>query len=153
MSNRRPQPKQMVRRAMTLLILPFVIVTACSSPPSDDLEPIPEPTPYPAKTPITEAEAGLVMKANPTQIRPGDSVFINYSGTKGFHGETIGLYLKDAADEDWQAAFESYPLKGESKGSIRFTAPSRHGLYQFRIIIQALGPGVAARSNTVEVSP
>lgn len=92
------------------------------------------------------------ITASPLRVAPGEEISVDYSGAPGFETDWIAIYKAGAANEEYG---QWHYLRGETSGTLAFTAPGEDGEYEFRMFENWAGGGgfsEIARSNMVQVA-
>jgi len=92
------------------------------------------------------------ITASPLRVAPGGEISVDYSGAPGFETDWIAIYKAGAANEEYG---QWHYLRGETSGTLAFTAPEEEGEYEFRMFENWAGGGgfsEIARSNMVQVA-
>ncbi len=92
------------------------------------------------------------ITASPLRVAPGGEITVGYSGAPGFETDWIAIYKAGAANEEYG---QWHYLRGETSGTLTFTAPGEAGEYEFRMFENWAGGGgfsEIARSNMVQVA-
>jgi len=79
---------------------------------------------------VVKASAVSSIKASPSFVRPGEKIFVRFSGAPGNDSDWIAIYPVGEKSENYG---EWYYLKGEKEGELIFTAPDEEGRYEFRM--------------------
>jgi hypothetical protein len=91
------------------------------------------------------------ITASPLRVAPGGEITVGYSGAPGFETDWIAIYKAGAANEEYG---QWHYLRGETSGTLTFTAPGEDGEYEFRMFENWAGGGgfsEIARSEMVYV--
>jgi len=100
--------------------------------------------------PVTVTQSSVSLSASPTSVSPGQTITVTFFGAPGNQKDFIALYKVGVPNGQPYVSYQF--LKGQTSGTLSFTAPSTAGDYEFRMFKNNdwvyLG-----KSNTVEVIP
>jgi len=89
------------------------------------------------------------IAASPTQVSPGQTIQVDFSGAPGNPKDFIALYKTGVSDK---GGYETYQwLNSQTSGTLTFTAPLTTGFYEFRLFQNNTWTKLGT-SNTVVVS-
>jgi len=109
--------------------------------------------PIPSDLPTDQSEEKFAadytqLFATPSQVQPGGTLTVEFSGAPGNLKDFVALYRTGVGDKEGYVTYKY--LQGKTAGTLTFTAPSTAGTYEFRMFLNNTWVKLVT-SNTITV--
>ena len=133
-----------ISRVSVLVLLSItLLISGCSK----TLIP-PVPTSSPPNQTEENTKAAVSLSASPSQVSPGQTITVTFSGAPGNQKDFIALYKVGVPNGQPYVSYKF--LNGAKSGTLTFTAPTTSGDYEFRMFKNNTWTYLG-KSNTIKV--